>query len=329
MAKKVIVNREKLEYTISHFTTKSDASSYLGVSIPTYRKLLKENSLVFTPTQEIVNGEVVRKRVRPDIDKQWMLDNWVNTNKSLTDLANEQDVSLSVLENRASVFNLTKQFKYKLNAHKLMDVTNPDACYLAGLIATDGYVNTNANFVSLTMVGESEKMLLESILKCFESDDTVKAYGRDTIKYSIRIPCAGYKEFLLREFGIPAKDKTSCVGVPKSFVSEDCAKAYVLGCFDGDGCITHISNRKKPDARLLTKSQDFVWGVHDIITKFTDVKVNKYTVRGYPEIEIGGRQNLVKFLDWIYSSTSVLKLERKYEKYLMVKDIVCSTMKTK
>lgn len=320
MAKKVTISKEKLEYTISHFNTKADASAYLGISVPTYRKLLKENSLIFSATQEVVNGKTVRRIIRPDIDKQWFVDNWINTDKSLSDLSKENDVPLSVLEYRASSLGLCKQFKYKLDADRLMDISCVEACYLAGLIATDGYVNTNANFVSLTMVGESEKELLGDILRFFGSSDTVREYKGPKPIYNIRIPCKGYKEFLLKEFGIPAEGKTKHVSIPSSFANENCAKAYVLGCFDGDGWTTHTKGGS-PSMGLLTQSEEFVYGVADIIEKYTGVHVCRGCGRGYPEIRIGKISSVTKVLKWMYSSKSSLRLGRKY---LKVKDIVCS-----
>lgn len=324
MAAKVFISKDELINSINNFRTKKEACKSVGVSMPTYNRLLKENNLEF-PTTSICDGVVTRRRIRVDLNKEWFEKNWVNTTKSLRQLAREQNVDDAFLYDRAHRYGFSKHFKYSIDEFKLLDFSDSDACYLAGLIATDGYVNTNAEFVSIVLVGDSEYQLLSDILKVFSSTDIVRTYKKNN--NSIRLSCLGYKNFLNECFDIPSKNKTEVVGVPKSFISESCAKAYVLGCFDGDGCITHIN--KSPNARLLTKSKKLVYGIADIIEYYTDVKVNRKTERGYPMISIGGKENLLKFLDWIYSSDSSLKLMRKYEKYLVVKDIVCTAMNTK
>lgn len=265
-----------------------------------------------------------RKIQVPFVTKEWLIENWINTDKSLNDLSIEIGVNSSLLEQRASRFGLRKEFKHSINKEKLLDFRNPNVCYLAGLLATDGYLNTNSDFVSLTLVGESEKKLLEDILSYFESTDIVRQYrinNSENIRSSIRISCRGIKGFLFENFNIPAKDKTTLLGFPESFFNEDCKKAFLLGCFDGDGCISHFG-RRSPTAVLLTKSQKFIDGLYDAISSISNVSCKKGTERGYPYVRLGGKINVKNFLDWLYSSTSVLRLERKYEKYLQVKDIV-------
>ena len=265
-----------------------------------------------------------RKIQVPFVTKEWLIENWINTDKSLNDLSKELGVNSSVLESRTSKFGLRKDFKHSINKEQLFDFKNPNVCYLAGLLATDGYLNTNSDFVSLTLVGDSEKKLLEDILLYFESTDVVRQYkvsNSNNIRSSIRISCRGIKDFMFEKFNIPAKDKTSLLEFPKSFFNEDCKKAFLLGCFDGDGCISHIKSGS-PTVVLLTKSEKFIDGLYDSILCIPQISCKKGFDRGYPYISVSKKQNVKNFLDWLYSSTSVLKLERKYEKYLQVKDIV-------
>lgn len=320
LPEKIILSEDDILYAINKFNTQKDASTYLGVSPPTLRNALRKMGLHWYD-----NGIV-----RPDINKGWLIERWVNTDKSLADIANAEGVSEGMLGYRAKKYGLTKQFKHHINDNKLKDVSDPDACYLAGLIATDGYVNTNAQFVSLTMVGDSEKQLLADILKCFDSSDVVHPYANG-YKCSIRISCDGYKQFLMDEFCIPSANKTANVGVPKSFVSEDCAKAYVLGCIDGDGCISHLNKGQSPTIVLLTQSEQFVCGVADIVERYTGVSFHRLSSgkRKYPSIALSGKRDVLKVLEWMYSSTSRLRLSRKYDKFLRVKDIVCSAMNAK
>ena len=210
----------------------------------------------------------------------------------------------------------------------LCDLSIPEVWYLAGLIATDGYFRCNSTAIAISLCGESEHELLQSILDKFESNNYVKYYKSSNNSYQIEISSQRFRNLLISFFNIPEHDKTSFVKVPTNITNEDCIKAYILGCLDGDGCITGINNRKCR-AVLLTKSEDFISGLVDIITTYCDCKVIKKYKDNYPMFVISGNKNCLQFLDWVYSTSSTLYLKRKKEKYLKVKDIVCSSMKVK
>ena len=99
-----------------------------------------------------------------------------------------------------------------------------------------------------------------------------------------------------------------------------------MGCFDGDGCITHL-NRNNPSAGLLTASKDFVLGLSNLLESSLGINTN-FSEAHYFSISIKVSDGLEKFLDWMYSYNG-FRLDRKYKKYIKVKDIVCSTVNTK
>ena len=96
-----------------------------------------------------------------------------------------------------------------------------------------------------------------------------------------------------------------------------CLRAYILGCLDGDGYITHLN--KIPDVGILSASKDFMCGLSNTIVEKLNIKTN-YHEDKYFSIRIFGKE-AVKFLDWVYEYDG-FKLNRKYEKYLLAKDIV-------
>lgn len=309
-------SKEEVEEALSKCSSIGKAAELLGIS---RRKISYFMGLYGLRKKDA--KPITEKSSHSEIDKEWLIEHWVNTSKSLETLAKEYGVTSSLLEYRTNKYGLTKSHKYKINRERLLSKSDANVAYLAGLVATDGYVNTNADFVSISMCGDSEKRLMEDILRYFESDAPISEYTSKGIKKnSIRISCTGIKEFLNDNFGVTSKDKTITLSTPSNFASEDCAKAYVLGCMDGDGCISHID--KSPTVALLTASEDFVIGLKDIIEKYSGCLVHYYDKKPYFSIAIGGRKNVVKFLDWMYSTSSCLRLGRKYEKYIRVKDIV-------
>ena len=84
MMKKIIIEKEKIEYVIDNFPVKRDGAKYLGVDIAVVNNMVKLYGLSY-PGQPGGKGKE-RKRSYPEVDKQWLMDNWLNTSKSLRQL---------------------------------------------------------------------------------------------------------------------------------------------------------------------------------------------------------------------------------------------------
>ena len=70
------------------------------------------------------------------------------------------------------------------------------------------------------------------------------------------------------------ENKTFNAQVPQSFPSEDCAKAYIRGCIDGDGSI-------QKDGRcvtIATASEKFISGIVAIVKHYTGIEANQYYI---------------------------------------------------
>lgn len=180
-----------------------------------------------------------------------------------------------------------KKFKYHVNTSKLFDIKDPNIWYLAGLIATDGYLADFPDSFEITLVGESEKKLLKDIRDYLESTAPVNEYNNS---YRLKISANGIREFLNKNFNIPFKNKTFEVGTPINLINEDCSKAYILGCLDGDGCI------RNDEVSICNGSLKFIEGLKYIINKYLDLKFNvrmekrKITNNSYPTIAISGKK---------------------------------------
>jgi hypothetical protein len=316
------------------FKTLQELATTLKVSKPTLRRLLIEKNL---PTKLCNLSYYFKlKELNIPIDKKWIEDNYKNTNKSLYDLEKELGLPKRFLEKLCILTNTHKKYKYSFNRSKLYNINDPNVWYLAGLIATDGCLDRFANRISIGLVGEDEEDLLKSISEYFEdsrgvfhiyrkSKDKEKVYYTSNICFSDK----NLKQFFKDNFNIYYTDelsKTFSLGFPDNFPSDEHKKAFVLGCFDGDGCITHL-NCKHPTAGLLTASRDFVFGLSSLLENELDIDTHFIETKYY-SISIGVKDGLEKFLDWMYSYNG-FKLKRKYERYLKVKDIVCSTVKAK
>lgn len=119
--------------------------------------------------------------------------------------------------------------------------------------------------------------------------------------------------FFYKYFNIPQFNKTFNVGIPDKFYSEDCAKAYIRGCLDGDGTISKNGN----SFSILSASKNLIFGICDIYKKYTGITIpHKLSLRYNKEYPVAYSSDLKarNFLNWIYSGPG-FKLGRKFERY--------------
>lgn len=209
----------------------------------------------------------------------------------------------------------SRRFKYTIDTEKLLSVSDPVTNYLAGLIATDGYLVKGHERVDIVLVGDSEKELLAKIVDYYNSDIPVNTYRapNNKEKHQIGITADGFKAFLVNNFGLVTDNKTLNVTTPQTFSDEDCARMYVRGCFDGDGSFT-ISTSK---LSILTKSEQFITGLRDIIEEYTGYRVTVSLTRGYPALYYQ-HSAAVEIQRWMYTSNEGMWLGRKFEKFKSV-----------
>lgn len=299
-----MITKQQLIESIDKFTTKQDAAKSLGICKKRYLKLLEENGLQFLYPVD---------KLALKYSKQWLIDNYINTDKSLGTVEYENGLKPRSLEGLCSKYGLTKRYVDWCNYDKLYDMTDPNVYYMAGLIATDGHIVKGGRVVGLGLSGDSEYKLLVDIKNYFQLNKNVST--RHVKEHSIVISGKDVGAFYKNNFNINDGNKTFTVGIPKYFYNEDCVKAYVRGCFDGDGCISHIHHNAT--VALLTASKDLVYGLYCIIKQYLDIDL-KYFEHKYYEISCANI-SAYKLLDWMYSIDG-LKLERKFQRYLVIKD---------
>lgn len=107
----------------------------------------------------------------------------------------------------------------------------------------------------------------------------------------MRIACDGLKKFLLDNFNISQCNKTFTVKTPIKFYNNDCVKAYLRGCLDGDGC---ISNKT---FSLFTASEEFIKGLIDLINSNLNINLRMYYIQGkvnkIPGIQVSGKKTKI------------------------------------
>lgn len=102
-------------------------------------------------------------------------------------------------------------------------------------------------------------------------------------------------------------------------VDDDLFFDFLRGYIDGDGCI-YVNKNK------LTHSQMHITSSHREILDYIKFKLKSFNIKSeiYKENDMKYRiyinyKDSIKLLDYIYYDSSLQKLERKYNKYLILK----------
>lgn len=304
---KYLYNFTKEEFLIKvqELKIKKEVANYFNLSIYLINQFVRENKL------NINWKERYKTSNWTFVTKDWLTDNWINTTNSLKQVSIQFNIDLHYLETKAKEFNLVKPYKYQFNKSKMYNVSNANLWYLAGLLATDGYLNPTDNYIEVGLKGKDERELLLKINTYFENQKAPYIFKNDVTR--ITFSDNKLKQFFKENFNIQSTNKTFTVGVPEKIINEDCAKAYVLGCFDGDGSISKDGYK----ASLCTASEEFVKGLKNIIETYIP---NIYITYGivkekYPYIGMTST-NAQKLYSWMYSSNCIFKLERKNKRAL-------------
>ena len=319
--KKKLIDIEVLKEAAISYPTRKAAGEALGISKDTFSNLLKEHNIIFVPIK--VDKPKCFKQY-PEINEEWLIKNWVNTTKSIKELSQEVGCLDSLIESRIAAFKLKKPYKHSFNTDKFFNINDPHIWYLAGLAATDGHFPKHYDALQFSLVGEDEYQLLNSIKTYYESSKEIAQYHTDDKgDWHWIISYPGLQQFFVDTFNISMENKTYTTGIPKSFPSEDCAKAYVRGCIDGDGYITVTGDR----VRVCTASETFTQGLGEIVSTYAGIPCNNFFVKGYTKKDmlypaVEWKTNRAKrLLDWLYSLEDCFKLERKYLRYLNNKTV--------
>ena len=123
---KLNFTREQIEYASKNFSYKYEAAQYLNCSKDTFTNYLKMYNIEFKRSGPYKGTD------RPEcchsfITKEWMIEHWVNTSKSMRQLSEEFNISESTLDYRREKYALEKRFCYPFNRNKFFNLETDKA----------------------------------------------------------------------------------------------------------------------------------------------------------------------------------------------------------
>jgi intein-encoded DNA endonuclease-like protein len=189
-----------------------------------------------------------------------------------------------------------------------------DSSYVLGLLFADGNLHKDKRYnkswrINLTMTDIEH---LEKIGRVIDERLAVRAKTRANWNAAgvIDIGLASVVEDVRNKGLIAAKSKSLqwAIGLPREYERD-----FVRGFFDGDGCMTS----KKRRLQFVCGSVSFIKDLQRVIINHTECSGRCYTYDDkYYRLDFYSKDDIHAVGEWMYSTDSGLRLERKYLKWL-------------
>ena len=221
--------------------------------------------------------------------------------------------------------------KPKVNFSLFSTNFNKDSVYILGLLWADGYINKNKT-TSISCVESDIKDVIEIFKRTGEwkiSNKIKKYHNGYEVNSQIKISTTTWGLYdILKKYGFHNKSLLS----PNYLLNEipkKLHKYWYRGYLDGDGCIRLGKTRGMSVVFTSTYEQD--WDFMKSICNKLNISYKVYQViqkQGKSSNFLIHRKNDVKkFLDFIYNDYDDIGFKRKYEKYKKIIDYIL--LKTK
>lgn len=210
-------------------------------------------------------------------------------------------IKLMTRSEYTSTFRDNTNFFEKIDSH--------EKAHILGFIFADGYIKEDANKLQLD-VSSKDIEYLNKVRDMICPERPIKILDRGAVGMA-RLNVTNQKMINdLKRFGLhQAKSLTLKwpVGIPDEFIN-----SFVLGYFDGDGCITKNSIGDYRVEWLST--EEFLKDLSFYLQKIL-IKQPKISKKGkIHKIQIGGNLQIIKICQWMYKN-SELFLSRKKTRY--------------
>jgi len=199
-----------------------------------------------------------------------------------------------------------------------------DMAYILGFWFTDGCISKENSLFTITQ-NKKENKLMRHILSAMRSNYPLKFY-RDFCRFDIRS-----KNIIEDIVQLGGKERKS-LDVKFPFVPKKYIQDFVRGLWDGDGYVGNTKNRKSYHSSFSGGSKSFVESLLALLrdnitelngaikidirkrgTKSSDGRIRRLDHTCYNIVF--GPNDTRRLRDFIYSTPSKLRMERKYVKF--------------
>lgn len=247
-----------------------------------------------------------------------------NSNLPATKIAKKFNISTTPIygilnENNVKIRSMSESHRtYTINQDYFDNIDTHEKAYFLGFLYADGYNQTEKGTVYLT-IHEKDRHILESF--------------KDELKFNKDLRPRINKMLSLIISNTQISKKLSSIGMVKAktfkvefpLIDEQYYNSFILGVFDGDGCIS-INKKLKRGVFSICGYRPFMESISKIINN--ELKIVFGTSVRWPNrknniisINKCGNNQIIKLMDWLYKD-SRLYLKRKKEKYNFLRNLV-------
>lgn len=242
-----------------------------------------------------------------------ILEKYLNYGMTNRQIAEELGYSKSNIGCFIHKFGLVeKQEKHKLNNYRIESIDTKEKAYILGFICCDAAID-NKNIVELSVEKFDKEILdyISQLINCRVYVDNT--YDKKTRRFPRARSCKKIPD--IKTFiGGPLKKDRHFPITKKEFI-----RYALLGAFDSDGCLTW--GRRKDKDRIwqkisFTTSLSIATGIQNVLIKELNIStiVRQKTGENCFVLEFANKNDIIKFLDYIYPNNDFIVLNRKYLK---------------
>ena len=239
---------------------------------------------------------------------------------SLKETANYFNVNYHTLKQILIRFGYRKPIKTLSNqrASKIKYFDNIDThekAYYLGYWFADGYIASTPYGKNMGMgLQLQDKYILEKLKSLLQVSNKINVY-----KNSCKLQLTDLHMYLsLMNLGIIEDKSHTDFHVPN--INPDLINSFILGYFDGDGCIS-IKSTGYSVVSICSNSKVFLEEIKEILENNNiicrNIVIEKRKYNNLYVLYVSKIENQLKFKDFIYKNSSIF-LKRKYNKFLQI-----------
>lgn len=174
MTRKLNLSKDDLKEKIDKGMMVKDIANQYGCSRTTISKYLKEYGLLSKQNEKRENNQKIL-----DKNRDFIINEYNNNNKSLKEIGNELQISPTtiknfLIKNNIKIKNNSECHRQlKLNEHYFDKIDTLEKAYILGFICADGWVSNNSNVLGFT-IHNKDKEVLHFIKEELESEAPIK-----------------------------------------------------------------------------------------------------------------------------------------------------------
>lgn len=205
--------------------------------------------------------------------------------------------------------------KYFVNDN-YFDILSPQACWLLGLLASDGSINKD-RFIKISQSGDEGLKCINYVKKAINFTGPIFSYLPKNSKNKVYNLTINSKEWVktLNKYNI-IQNKTKSFNISKDILENlDFLRWFLIGYIDGDGCIGIYSSRGPTDNKNylvieLVCNQNVIKQLENTLTNFKPMIIKKSNFLF--EIRFNNKKGYI-FGKWLYSDINKIEIYKSYK----------------